>query len=94
VTRLYHGAYALRGERLTIDESRKLLGKPTPCVGREQELLALSAVLSTCIEESTPRVALVVAPAGWASRGCGMSLCGGRRLGQRRSRCCLVAAMP
>nr|MBP6608627.1 protein kinase [Deltaproteobacteria bacterium] len=64
VTRLYHGAYALRGERLTIDESRKLLGKPTPCVGREQELLALSAVLSTCIEESTPRVALVVAPAG------------------------------
>lgn len=64
VVRLHVHAYALLGERLSIDESRKLLGKPTPCVGREQELLALSAVLTTCIEESTPRVALVVAPAG------------------------------
>ncbi|HNI61676.1 MAG TPA: serine/threonine-protein kinase, partial [Pseudomonadota bacterium] len=41
VVRLSHGAFALLGERLSIDESRKLLGKPTPCVGREQELLAL-----------------------------------------------------
>lgn len=64
VVRLSHGAFALLGERLSIDESRKLLGKPTPCVGREQELLALGAVLGTVIEESTPRVALVVAPAG------------------------------
>lgn len=64
VERLQPHAFALVGERLSIDDSRKLLGKPTPCVGREQELLALSAVLHTCIEESTPRVALVVAAAG------------------------------
>ncbi len=64
VVRLNHGTFALLGERLSIDESRKLLGKPTPCVGREQELLALGAVFGTVVEESTPRVALVVAPAG------------------------------
>ena len=33
----------LHGERASLDESRPLLGTPTPCVGREQELAFLVA---------------------------------------------------
>src|SRR5262249_20748407 len=29
------GVYALTGEELSLDASRPLLGKPTPCVGRD-----------------------------------------------------------
>jgi serine/threonine protein kinase len=38
VAHLIGGVYALRSERASADELRLLLGKPTPCVGREQEL--------------------------------------------------------
>jgi hypothetical protein len=58
------GAYALTGEELTLDESRPLLGKPTPCVGRETELGMLELTLASCIEDTTPRVVLVMAPPG------------------------------
>ncbi|HZF53693.1 MAG TPA: AAA family ATPase, partial [Polyangiaceae bacterium] len=44
---------------------RLVMGKPTPCVGREQELSQLEAVLRSCIEESTARVVLVTAPSGY-----------------------------
>ena len=64
VLRLRSGTFALVGEKLSVDESRKLLGKPTPCVGREQELAMLAALFEAGVEESTPRVALVVAAAG------------------------------
>lgn len=65
VQRLSTGVFSLLGEKLLTDETRKLLGKPTPCLGREQELLVLSAMFQGCIEEPAPRVALVVAPAGF-----------------------------
>ncbi|WP_434388463.1 protein kinase domain-containing protein [Melittangium boletus] len=58
------GAFLLRSERLGVDTSRPLLGKPTPCVGREQELALLEACFVTCLEESNARALLVTAPPG------------------------------
>ena len=58
------GQLILEGERVSVDESRPLLGRPTPCVGREQELATLEAVFSTCVQESVARVVLVSAPPG------------------------------
>ncbi|HSP77944.1 MAG TPA: AAA family ATPase, partial [Myxococcaceae bacterium] len=58
------GAFLLQGELLSSDESRPLLGKPTSCVGREQELALLEFTLTTCIEEPASRALLVTAPAG------------------------------
>lgn len=47
------------------DESRLLLGKPWPCIGREQELGVLDALLSGCIEESQPQAVRLSAPSGY-----------------------------
>ena len=58
------GAHILLGEELTLDASRPLLGKPTPCVGREAELGMLELVLAGCIEDAAPRAMLVTAPPG------------------------------
>ncbi len=58
------GAFLLRGERLSVDETRPLLGKPTPCVGRERELSMLELAFSACVEEPSARALLVTAPAG------------------------------
>ena len=46
------------------DASRLLLGQPTPCVGREQELSTLEHVFDTSVDERTPRAVLVTADAG------------------------------
>lgn len=54
----------LLGEKDSIDESRQLLGKPTPCVGRERELGTLLHTLSSCIGDSQSGVVLVTAPPG------------------------------
>jgi hypothetical protein len=43
---------------------RTLLGKPTPCVGREKELAQLEAVWAECTGESVARVVLVTGPPG------------------------------
>lgn len=61
-----HGrARAVREQDPTTGEDvRRLLGQPTPCVGREQELAMLESILSTCIGDSVARAAGVVAPAG------------------------------
>jgi serine/threonine protein kinase len=48
----------------TGEDVRRLLGQPTPCVGREQELATLESILSTCIADSVARAAGVVAPPG------------------------------
>jgi serine/threonine protein kinase len=49
----------------TIDEDiRRLLGQPTPCVGREQELATLATILETCISDSEARAVGVLAPPG------------------------------
>jgi tetratricopeptide (TPR) repeat protein len=54
---------ALFGERAG-QESRTLLGKPTPCVGRERELAVLAGLFADCVSESTPRALLVTGAAG------------------------------
>ncbi|HZH78031.1 MAG TPA: protein kinase [Archangium sp.] len=64
LTRPQAGLFVLHGEQLGADESRPLLGKPTPCVGREHELALLDMAFSTCVEESTAQAVLVTAPAG------------------------------
>ncbi len=64
LTRLEGGSFLLRGERLSADESRPLLGKPTPCVGREQELALLEFTFNGCVEEPLARAVLVTAPPG------------------------------
>jgi serine/threonine protein kinase/tetratricopeptide (TPR) repeat protein len=58
------GLFLLHGESLGADESRPLLGKPTPCVGREQELALLELTFNTCLQESVAQAVLVTAPAG------------------------------
>ncbi|WP_257458620.1 serine/threonine-protein kinase [Archangium lipolyticum] len=58
------GTFLLQGEQLSADASRPLLGKPTPCVGREQELARLDITLDSCIEAPAARALLVTAPAG------------------------------
>ncbi|OJH33843.1 serine/threonine-protein kinase PknK [Cystobacter ferrugineus] len=56
--------FLLQGEELSVDESRPLLGRPTPCVGREQELALLELAFTSCTEEPAARALLVTAPAG------------------------------
>src|SRR5207245_768661 len=43
-----HGL-ALHGAQTGDDETRTLLGRPTPFVGREQELAQLEAVFAACV---------------------------------------------
>ncbi|MFO0574855.1 MAG: AAA family ATPase [Polyangia bacterium] len=54
----------LLGESAHKSSTRLLLGRPTPCVGREQELGLLDSVLHTSVEESRSRAVLVVGPPG------------------------------
>lgn len=54
----------LLSEEKDVDASLPLLGRPTPCVGRDAELINLEAQLSSSIEESEGRVALITAPPG------------------------------
>jgi serine/threonine protein kinase/tetratricopeptide (TPR) repeat protein len=56
--------FLLSAEHLSVDESRPLLGRPTPCVGREQELALLELAFASCVEDSSARALLVTAPAG------------------------------
>ncbi len=58
------GLLLLQGEHLSVDASRPLLGRPTPCVGREQELALLELALNTCVEESIAQFVLVTGSAG------------------------------
>ncbi len=46
------------------DETRKLLGRITPCVGRERELVTLEALVDQCVHDSVARVSVVVGPTG------------------------------
>jgi len=56
--------WLLLREPRSLDRSEPLLGKPTPCVGRESELSTLSGILSSCIENSSSCGLVVVAPPG------------------------------
>jgi eukaryotic-like serine/threonine-protein kinase len=54
------------GEREELeDAARTLLGKITPCVGRDRELAILDATFADCVGESAPRAVLVTAPVGF-----------------------------
>ncbi len=56
-------ALALIGQR-ERNSVRKLLGKPTPCVGRERELSMLNGLVAECLEEPLSTALLVTANAG------------------------------
>ncbi|MDY7226230.1 protein kinase domain-containing protein [Hyalangium rubrum] len=62
--KLVSGTFLLRSRQLRVDETRPLLGRPTPCVGREQELAILELAFQSCVEDSAARALLVTAPAG------------------------------
>jgi tetratricopeptide (TPR) repeat protein len=53
----------LRGKRET-GAVRTLLGKPTPCVGRDAELAMLEGIVAQSARESIARAVIVTAPAG------------------------------
>jgi len=55
----------LVGEQASVDAGRMLLGKPTPCVGRERELVMLESVFAECVADDVARAVLVTAPAGY-----------------------------
>ncbi|AGP39839.1 serine/threonine-protein kinase [Sorangium cellulosum] len=57
------GVFVLRAER-DVAEIRTLLGKPTPCVGRERELRSLEGLFQDCVDQRGAQVALVTAPPG------------------------------
>ncbi|WP_437675661.1 serine/threonine-protein kinase [Sorangium sp. So ce131] len=63
VTESKEGALLL-GEREIGAEARRLLGRPSPCVGREQELTSIDAVVEGCIGDEGARVILAVGAPG------------------------------
>jgi tetratricopeptide (TPR) repeat protein len=54
----------LCGERALLQGARTLLGRPTPCVGRDWELDALTAILDEGIDEQKVRAVLLIGAAG------------------------------
>ncbi len=54
----------LTNERTAAQDARSLLGKQTPCVGREQELALLEALFAACAGEGSVAAALITAPSG------------------------------
>jgi tetratricopeptide (TPR) repeat protein len=58
------GGLSLLGERDADESPRTLLGRETPCVGREKELAYFRGLFDECTAESVARAALVTAPAG------------------------------
>ncbi|HVK69428.1 MAG TPA: AAA family ATPase, partial [Polyangium sp.] len=57
-------ATLLRAERPDEGAGRLLLGKPTPCVGREVELTELESLLGRAIEDGEPQGVLLLGPPG------------------------------
>lgn len=59
------GMPELSGEHESVDEAmRTLLGKPTPCVGRERKLAVLGGLFDECVAEPMARAVLVTGVAG------------------------------
>ncbi|MEZ4313249.1 MAG: protein kinase [Polyangiaceae bacterium] len=54
----------LCGERGQLEPVRTLLGRPTPCVGRERDLGVVIGLFDEAVAEPVARVALVTADAG------------------------------
>jgi hypothetical protein len=53
------GARSLLGLRPAAPAPRTLVGKPTPCVGRDRELANLEALFAECVSEPVARVVVV-----------------------------------
>jgi tetratricopeptide (TPR) repeat protein len=58
------GVYTLHGEQELVEGTRVLLGRATPCVGRDPELRTLEQLFQECVEEPAARAAIVTAPPG------------------------------
>jgi hypothetical protein len=58
------GVFVLDRAALAADATRPLLGRPTPCVGRDAELATLDIALGACRDDGAPRAVLIVAPPG------------------------------
>jgi hypothetical protein len=56
--------FLLCGEREAIEPWRRILGRPTPCLGRERELALLDALLNECLDEPVARAVLISGPPG------------------------------
>ncbi len=54
----------LRGERDPLDATRTLLGRPTPCIGRERELGMLEVAMNECFSEPVARAVVITGAAG------------------------------
>jgi hypothetical protein len=54
----------LHGEREILEGPRTLLGKPSPCVGRDRELSRLERIFAECVEDPAARAVLVKGGAG------------------------------
>ncbi|MET0592627.1 MAG: AAA family ATPase, partial [Polyangiaceae bacterium] len=54
----------LRGEKEVSHFARTLLGKPTPCIGRERELALLFGLFEECVAEPIARAVLITGTAG------------------------------
>jgi eukaryotic-like serine/threonine-protein kinase len=65
VTRGAGDSFVLRGEREQVEATRTLLGRETPCVGRDRELSLLRMYLDECVNEPIARTVLVTSPAGF-----------------------------
>ncbi len=57
-------SFVLGAERDARFDARTLLGKPTPCVGRDVELATLAAMFAECVEEGVAAAALVTGDVG------------------------------
>lgn len=64
VERSASGACLLTGEEVALDATRPLLGKPTPCVGRDVELAMLEGAFAATAGDAEPRAVVVIAPPG------------------------------
>lgn len=61
---LKKGLFELLLERPPEDTGRLLLGKPTPCVGREPELAQLEASFRNCVDEAECNSIILISVAG------------------------------
>jgi tRNA A-37 threonylcarbamoyl transferase component Bud32/tetratricopeptide (TPR) repeat protein len=58
------GHLLLADERLSLDPTRPLLGRPTSCVGRDREFAILYETFAECVGGAGPKALLVTATAG------------------------------
>lgn len=73
-----NGTTVLVGARREVDAPRVLMGRPTPCVGRDRELSMLEDLLDECVSDRVSRTVVVTGPPGigksrlageWLARG-------------------------